>query len=682
MTSDRTPTPKPSSNPKRASTVPGQESSSSTRRPSPNDNADGPTRRQVFSASLGALAVGLVRLPATSRPSHTQPWPKGLLGFEPLAPAAQDTVLVARGYDAKVFLAWGDPLAENGPAWWPGNTAAEQEQQAGMHHDGMVFFADKNDDGTERSDRGVLAINHEYVDLGLLYENGIASHSADNMRKAQAAVGVSLVNIHRDAKMNWHKGGGFKVDGDTEIEIGGPARGHKMMRTSGEAFTQGEHEGISTHGTFANCSSGFTPWGTYLTCEENFQSYFKRVGDDKSPEEVAYGLGNKYGIPPGFQTRYGWDKYDSRYDADLLGSRNHANRFGWVVEIDPRHPDKPPVKRTALGRFRHENAGVVIAKDGRVVIYMGDDERFQFIYKFVSAKPWNPDDPAANWGLLDEGTLYVAKFEDKVAEDGKGNAQWLPLTPKNPVLRKRFGDDPGAIAIYAREAARLVGATQMDRPEWLVAPLHQGIGEPVGEVYCSLSNNNKRRTEQEHAANPRANNMFGHIIRWTEQGGDAAAEMFTWEVFLKGGNRTHPEIEHRGDVLTGEPRQDFGSPDGLFLDRRGVLWVQTDVSSSTINSGAYAGMGHNQLMAVDPNTKEVRRFLTGPRGCEVTGITQTRDGRTLFINIQHPGERPDDTPSIPGEPLSTWPKNEHGRPRSATLVIQRQDPGDERAIGE
>lgn len=649
--------------------------------PSSTENDGGPTRRQVLGASLGALAVGLVRMPGQT-PLSTTPWPKGLLGFEAMSACVEDTVKVAKGYEAKVFMAWGDPLAENGPAWRPSNTSADQKLQAGMHHDGMVFFGDRSDDGSESSERGVLAVNHEYLDIGLLYENGPSSHSRDNVLKGQSAVGVSLVQIHRDAQMNWHRDGGFKVDGNTPIEIGGPARGHKMMRTSGEAFTKGEHEGTSTHGTLANCSSGFTPWGTYLTCEENFQDFFKRTGKDKSREEVAYGLGNKYGIPPGFHTRYGWDQFDSRYDLDLEGSRNHGNRFGWVVEIDPRRPDKAPVKRTALGRFRHENAGLVIANDGRVVVYMGDDERFQYIYKFVSKNAWDPKDPDANWGLLDEGTLYVAQFEDKVDGSGKGQAKWLALTPDNPVLRERFGDDRGAIAIYAREAARLVGATQMDRPEWLAVPLHQGIGHQAPEVYCSLTNNNKRKTEQENEANPRANNNFGHILRWTENGGDAAAESFTWEVFLRGGNCSHPEIEHRGDVPMQNPRQDFGSPDGLYLDRRGVLWVQTDVSSSTINKGVYKGLGHNQMLAVDPSTKEVRRFLTGPAGCEVTGITQTRDGRTMFVNIQHPGERPDDTPSIPDAPLSRWPENEFGRPRSATVMIQRVDKDDARVIGQ
>ena len=637
----------------------------------------GVSRRQVFSATLGALAVGMVRLPASS-----MPWPKGLLGFDPLPSSADDAVHVAPGYQAKVFMAWGDPLAEGGPAWHPNNTAAQQRLQAGMHHDGMVFFADKSDDGRPRSDSGQLAVNHEYVDLGLLYEKGIAQHSKELTEKAQAAVGVSVVNIRRDEHHVWRRQGGFKVDGNTLIDIGGPAKGHKMMRTPGDLFCKQEHEGTATHGTLANCSSGWTPWGTYLTCEENIQDFFKRSESDLSDGEKAYGIPNPYGIPDDWHTRYGWDQHDKRFDADRQDARNHFNRFGWVVEIDPRNPDKRAVKRTALGRFRHENAGVVIAKDGRVVVYMGDDERFQYIYKFVSKNRWNPDDPEANWGLLDEGTLHVAKFDAALQPSGVGRGQWVPLTTELPVLREHFGDDQGAIAIYARVAADLVGATKMDRPEWIAVPPHQGVGDKVDYIYCSLSNNNKRRTEDEHPANPRANNIWGHILRWKEDLGDSTSRTFTWDVFLKGGNQTHPEIEHRGDVAVVEPRHDFGSPDGVFLDGRGVLWVQTDVSSSTINEGPYSGMGNNQMMAVDPDTKEVRRFLTGPRGCEVSGITQTPDGRTMFVNIQHPGERPDDTPSDPDNPLSTWPNNEHGRPRSATLVIERQDRNNTRPIGE
>jgi uncharacterized protein len=631
--------------------------------------------------------MGLVRVPQS-----LVPWPKGLLGFDPLPPSAEDDVRVAAGYRARVLMAWGDPLSEDGPKWHPNNTAEQQRQQAGMHHDGMYFFAGRDDDGRLSSDRGSLAVNHEYIDLGLLYEYGIGAHSAELVQKAQAAVGVSVVNLERDADGGghdrplhdrpWRRKGGFRVDANTPIDIGGPARGHQLLRTPGELFTKGEHDGTATHGTLANCSSGFTPWGTYLTCEENFQDFFKRSGSDLSAGEKVYGLPNPYGIPEGWHTRYGWDQHDPRFDADREDARNHFNRFGWVVEIDPRNPDKPPVKRTALGRFRHENAAVVIARNGRVVVYMGDDERFQYIYKFVSRNVWRREAPAANWGLLDEGTLYAAKFDRKLRGDGLGTGEWLPLTTDNPALRERFGDDQGEILIHAREAAKLAGATMMDRPEWIAVPQHQGIDRPVGFVYCSLSNNTKRRTEQEHPANPRANNIWGHILRWAEHGDDAASETFLWEIFLKGGNRTHPEIEHRGEQLVGEPRQDFGSPDGLFLDGRGVLWVQTDVSSSTINSGPYAGMGNNQLLAVDPMTKEVRRFLTGPNGCEVTGITQTPDGRTMFVNIQHPGERPDDSPSDPAEPLSRWPKNEHGRPRSATLVIEREDRHDTRGIGE
>ena len=644
-------------------------------------NAAGVSRRQVLSASLGALALGLVRLPASSQQSTT-PWPKGLLGFDPLPSSSEDMVSIANGYEANILMAWGDPLAKDGPAWHPNNTAEQQRQQAGMHHDGMCFFADKDADGQLRSDRGVLAINHEYVDLGLLYEQGIGSQSADLVKKAQAAVGVSLVRVESDDQRNWSRDGGFCVDANTPVDIGGPARGHKLMQTPGKLFTAREHDGTGTHGTFANCSSGFTPWGTYLTCEENIQDFFKRTGTERSEGELAYGLPNSYGIPKGWHTRYGWDQHDLRFDSDREDARNHFNRFGWVVEIDPRNPDRKPVKRTALGRCRHENAAVVVAPDGRVVVYMGDDERFQFIYKFVSKNRWNPDDPSSNWGLLDEGTLYAAQFDNQVRNDGCGVGRWLPLTPENPAIRNRFGDDLGAIVVFARIAAQLAGATKMDRPEWISAPLHQGIGQSVGWVYCSLSNNTKRTTEQEHPANPRANNTFGHIIRWCEDSDDAAAESFTWQVFLKGGNQKHPESEHRGDVAVVEPRQDFGSPDGVFVDRRGVLWVQTDVSSSTINSGPYAGMGNNQMMAVDPETKEVRRFLTGPNGCEVTGVSQTPDGTTMFVNIQHPGEHPEDIPSDPKKPLSTWPKNEHGRPRSATLVVTRENRSDSRPIGE
>ena len=499
------------------------------------EQSRGPTRRQVFSATLGALAVGMVRLPASSLP-----WPKGLLGFDPLPPSASDDVTIAAGYQAKVLLAFGDPLADSGPAWHPNNTVVEQRQQAGMHHDGMHFFADVDEQGAMQSHRGSLAINHEYIDLGLLYEKGIESHSAELVAKAQAAVGVSVVRLQRDQERQWRRVEGFSVDAKTPMDIGGPARGHSLLRTPGELFSKEEHEGTATHGTLANCSSGYTPWGTYLTCEENFQDYFRRSGSDLSAGEKAYGLPNPYGIPEGWHSRYGWDLHDPRFDADREDARNHFNRFGWVVEIDPRDPSKRPVKRTALGRCRHENAALVVARDGRVVVYMGDDERFQYIYKFVSKNVWNPDDAAANWGLLDEGTLYAAKFDDTLRADGLGTGKWLPLTTANPALKERFGDDQGAIAIYAREAAKLVGATMMDRPEWIAVPRHQGIGHAVGFVYCSLSNNTKRRTEQEHPANPRANNIWGHILRWAEHADDAAGETFLWEVFLKGGNRTHP----------------------------------------------------------------------------------------------------------------------------------------------
>lgn len=636
-----------------------------------------------MSASLGMLALGGLRLPASTTLRSTR-----LLGFAPITPSSEDTVRVAEGYDCQVLLAWGDPFDPDGPAWHPNNTAEEQRQQAGMHHDGMHFFADRDSEGRELSTRGTLAINHEYIDIGLLYADGAKGHSLDNVRKAQAAVGVSLVRLQRDADMNWQRMGGWSVDANTDTEIRGPARGHALMRTQGALFTPAERAGTGVRGTFANCSSGFTPWGTYLTCEEHVQDLFKRSDEPLTDNEKLYRIGNGYGAPPGWGNRFGWELHDQRFDTDLPEARNHPHRFGWVVEIDPADPDRTPAKRTALGRFCHENASVVVAPSGQIAAYMGDDSRDEFIYKFVSDRAWKEGDHEHNWSILDTGTLHVAKFHRDVDPDsGVGRGEWIPLTADHPELAPMFDADDDAaaklakICIFTRQAARLVGATPMDRPEWIAAPQHQGAGDArVDHVYCSLTNNSKRTAEQVHPANPRAKNVFGHILRWTDTDRDPTRTTFAWEVFLLGGRPDHPDAEHRGTITT--EGQHFGSPDGLWFDRRGVLWVQTDVSASTINEKAYQGMGNNQMLAVDPATREVRRFLTGPTNSEITGLAQTPDGRTFFANIQHPGEIPDDTPSDPDAPLSTWPPNEHGRPRSATLVIQRTDRTDPRAIGE
>jgi secreted PhoX family phosphatase len=329
-----------------------------------------------------------------------------------------------------------------------------------------------------------------------------------------------------------------------------------------------------------------------------------------------------------------------------------------VVEIDPFHRRSTPVKRTALGRIKHEGALVEEARDGRVVVYMGDDERFEYIYRYVSREPWRR---AFRRGRhpLDDGTLYVARF------DADGTGRWLPLTTDNPALAG-FGS-LGDILINTRGAADAVGATKMDRPEWI------DTSKTSKTVYATLTNNSRRGTGTNppvDAANPRANNVYGGIIRWSYQH-DFTDDTFVWDLFALCGD---PAVPAHGSTIVGDK---YGSPDGLYVDPAGRIWIQTDVSTSTIDSGAYAGFGNNQMLCADPTTRETRRFLVGPRQCEITGVMVTPDQRTMFVGIQHPGERPDESPGDPANPsaFSSWPDGGNRRPRSATIVIQKADGG-------
>ena len=432
-----------------------------------------------------------------------------------------------------------------------------------------------------------------------------------------------------------------------------------------------------------NCAAGRTPWGTYLTCEENFQQIFGSADKDFAPNarQKLYGLnslGFYYMVDGQKVAGFRWWEQYPRFE--LSHPENDSERFGYVVEIDPQDPTAPPVKRTALGRIRHENAELTLADDGRVVVYMGDDEMNQFIYKFVSKGIWNPDQQGkdqaqgihgsgihgsgiqARGGLLDEGTLYVARFD----ESGRG--RWLELAPgKNGIPTKQQdaenGFDEADICIYTRQAAQLAGATAMDRPEWLA------VDPNTKQVYASLTNN-KSRTEP-NAANPRTANVYGHILRWSEAGNDAAALEFNWDVFVLGGNPTHPKADYqcsaKGDF--------FACPDGLKFDRSGILWIQTDMSSSVMGKTGFVELGNNMMLAADTATGEVRRFLTGPVGCEITGMSMTPDRKTMFVNIQHPGEPSDELSDVdnPNE-YSNWPDGPSGgRPRSATIAIRRID---------
>ena len=586
-------------------------------------------RRRFLQAGLAGIVSTLPACATTG--SRGGP----LLGFESVPISTDDAVRVPAGYRVQVLYRWGDAagIAAGLPEfrWDAANSADEQALQAGMHHDAIEYFTLPRLSASSR--HALLAINHEYTDDGLLHPDGMRTWTAEKVRKSQASHGVSIVETRLEGaewKIVRPSRYARRITGRTPIRFSGPAAGSALI---------GAAEAL---GTLNNCAGGVTPWGTYLTCEENFNGYFVNGGSIPR-EQQRYGINAR-----GFG--YRWHEFDARFDAQAHPLE--PNRFGWVVEIDPYDPSAVPVKRTALGRIKHEGAMVTLAADGRVVVYMGDDERFEYIYKFVSRDRFDPANREANRNLLDHGQLFAARFEDN------GTGRWLTL-----------GQDEHAL-VHTRLAADKAGATKMDRPEWVA------VHPETKDVYVTLTNNSNRGGKDHPGtdlANPRPNNIYGHIVKWTEQGSDPAALSFRWDHFVLAGDRDSADGAKRGNI-NGDK---FGSPDGLWFDRRGVLWIQTDVSTSVLNRGDYAGFGNNQMLAADVSTGEIRRFLVGPRGCELTGCTMAPDGRSLFVNIQHPGE-PASERSDPSAPraVSNWPDfRPDGRPRSATLVIRREDGG-------
>ncbi len=676
-----------------------------------------PSRRALLKSGLGIAAVPFLGGLAAcgggdDDPAPVAATPERMMGFTGVATSSADSIVVPAGYIATPFLPWGEPLTSTSPAWKTDatNTAAEQEQQIGDNHDGMAFFGfNATGDGFgSRSDEGLLVMNHEYINPEYFYAPGtdatdwLLPFTLEKARKGQAAHGVSVAHVRRAANGSWShvKTSPYnrRIHGNTPMTLQGPAAGSAALRTAADPA------GTEVLGTLNNCGNGRTPWGTYLTCEENFNGYFGNtdpVGRLLTARENRYGVGTNAGGGLGNGFGYRWHTVDPRFD--INANANEPNRFGWIVEIDPFAPASKPVKRTALGRFKHENAELVVGSDGKVVVYMGCDERNEYIYKFVSTGTFDASNPTsvANRNLLSEGKLYVARFDaGTVSGDQTGTGAWIELTHDLNGLTAANGfADQAEVLTFARQAGDRVGATMMDRPEWVAA-------NPVkaGEVYITLTNNNRRGTATASSnavdgstvagsarppvdeANPRANNVWGHIVRWNETGAQASALTFGWDIFVLAGQPSITGARAPSANVTADNL--FNSPDGLAFDSFGRLWIQTDGNYG--NTGDFANMGNNQMLVGDPVTQEVRRFLVGPSGCEVTGITWTPDRKTMFVNIQHPGEI-GNHPNAPRNAITTavltdneiartplafsqWP-NTGVRPRASTVVVRRVDGG-------
>ena len=609
------------------------------------------TSRRAFLKSGAVVSLASVMAPLAG--CAVLSGPSNKLGFKPIPVGMGDKLVVPEGYTAIPLAPWGEPVGIAGrmPAFKmdASNTAEDQAVQMGMHHDGLEFFP------LQGSSRGLLAINHEYTDDGLLHVGGFNQMNPEKVRKAQNAHGLSVIEIEmKNGQWDMVRPSPYarRVTLSTPFRVAGPAAGHALMRTSADP------QGVTVLGTLNNCASSKTPWGTYLSGEENFAFYFG-AGDKPTKDQQRWGAPKS-----GF---YAWDKHDPRFD--LQKNPNELHRFGWVVELDPMDPNSTPVKRTALGRAAHEGAWVGVTKDGRAVVYSGEDARFEYIYKFVSRDKIKQagngmTQAQANQDLLDHGVLHVARFD----ADGKG--QWIPMVHgQGPLTSANGFADQGEVLIKSRQASDLLGATKMDRPEWLT------IDPQSGWVYCTLTNNSQRGTAGKpgvDAANPRANNAMGQIIRWKDAN-DFDGLSFEWNLLVMAGDPANQRPEAKGNIKG----DIYACPDGITFDKQGVLWIQTDAHATQMYKGELARIGNNQMLACDTATGETHRFLTGPTNCEVTGVAFTPDSITMFVSIQHPGETPSDR-SDPANPTqySNWPDYApNGRPRSSLVAIRKMDGG-------
>ena len=604
----------------------------------------------AISSTLGPLALAASKPARAATPSF---------GFAEIEAGVDANHHVAPGYRADILIRWGDPVLPGAPAFDPAaQTADKQGQQFGYNNDFIGYFPI---DGS--SEHGLLTVHHEYTNEELMFpgmggpqdekEAMFAKMTKDLADIEMAAHGGSIIEV-RKADGRWQVVNDSKyarrITAGTPMAITGPAAGAERMKTSADAG------GTEVFGMLNQCAGGVTPWGTWLATEENFHGYFWGKVADDDPQAAAY---KRYGVPANW---YNWGAYYDRFD--IAKEPNEANRFGWIVEIDPFDPASTPKKRTALGRFKHEGAMGIVNKDRRYVLYSGDDERFEYVYKFVTEGKVDPANPAANRDLLDKGTLYVARF------DADGSMAWLPLVfGEGPLTAANGFASQADVVIEARRAGDLVGATKMDRPEDVeVNPKNQS-------VYVMLTNNSRRKAEQVDSANPRAENLFGHIVEMLPPEGDHAADKFAWDILVKCGD---PRVAEVGATFGADTTNNgwFGMPDNCAVDPQGRLWIATDGNNAKA-TGRADGVWAMEIAGEARGTSKL--FFRCPAGAELCGPMFTPDGKTLFVSVQHPGDDGDQWPefgrvSTFDDPSTRWPDFKEGMPpRPSVVVITKED---------
>jgi len=620
-------------------------------------------RRELVKGALGLTALGWTEANSFGGlfAGRAEAVGASTFGFSEIMHGVDETHHVAKGYTAEVLIRWGDPIFEGAPAFDPTKqTGKTQEQQFGYNNDYQGFLSLPF--GSKNSDHGLLCVNHEYTNEEVMFptkaESGFASITPSEERTAveMAANGGSIVEVKKtNGKWQVIRGSyNRRITAKTPMKISGPAAGHARMHTKADP------KGELVLGTLNNCAGGMTPWGTYLMAEENFHMYFMGKLPEKHSEQSNY---ERYDVPV---EGYAWGVHEPRFDVSK--DPNEPNRFGWIVEVDPLDPSSTPRKLTALGRFSHEGAESIINSDGRVVVYSGDDRRFEYVYRFVSKNRFDPKERSANFKLLDEGTLSVAKFNEN------GIVDWLPLVfGKGPLTEKNGFKSQADVVIEARRAADLLGATPMDRPED-VEP------NPVTQkVYVLLTNNSNRSKDNVNAANPRASNAFGQILELSPPKGDHAADQFKWDILVLCGDPKDRKVGAQWHASTSANGW-FACPDNCAIDHTGRLWVSTDQGTSWAKTGTADGIW--ALETEGPERGKGKMFFRVPIGAEMCGPIFTPDDKNFFVAVQHPATdgtldyKPFARRSTFEDPATRWPDFKTGMPpRPSVVVIQHEKGG-------